>query len=522
MKATICFILSCLWPLITIAAPLPKTSPERNFDAFWQLFNRHYAHFESRHLDWHRQYQLFRPLVTPRTTDKELLALLNQMVAPLKDGHVVISTTGDLPASAKYAPFYQEFPNKQLQAQFHRVTLNNLQKQGFGPIIAFKNDPYQIGGYCRSKDYGYLQLNGFGGMPLAMFSQQLDELITAFEDVNGLIIDIRINGGGSPAYLGALVGRLIQGRQLVGFGRTRVSQPRHEYTPWSAYYVNPQGNKQLLKPTVLLTSGATISAGDHCALYLKELPYVKLIGENSNGMFSPMVGHTLPNGWQVALSNGQTVSARRVSYEGKGVPVDLAVTHHRSDTQQDLDVGLEKAFTFLQTHRDELAQHTRCYEQLALDFYATRLLPAKTYGDLTAYSTGLVEEDATLLAPFARTCHSLQGGTNPEGVQQRIQVEEAADSSFYQQNVKRRFYVRLPTGIRPRMPWLFGKRNARRLTLAHHISLGDKKYVRIHLHQGAGKGETVLVVLDQAGHVVEHCALRYDYNSSPFYHQFGD
>jgi hypothetical protein len=510
-------ILACICQAFVLATPLPKSSPERNFEAFWQIFDQHYAHFETRQLNWQQQYQRFRGQVTPTTTDAQLLAIFKAMVAPLKDGHVVMSPTGDLPASAQYSPFYQQFPTKALQAQFHQVTVDQLRSRGFGPLVPFQSTPYQIGGYCRSKDYGYLQLNGFGGMPLTTFSQQLDDMVRSFADVKGLILDIRINGGGSPAYLWALAGRLIQVKQLVGFARTRISKPKHEYSPWGAYYVSPKGEKQLLKPTVLLTSGATISAGDHCALYLKELPYVKLIGENSNGIFSPMLGKQLPNGWEVALSNGQMVSAKRVSYEGKGVPVDVAVIHHRSDMQQGIDPGLEKAFTFLQTHQDELAQQTRCYEQLALDFYAESLLPAKTYGDVTAYSTGLVEEDATLLAPFARRCYSLQGVTNLDGVQQRIQAEGVADSSFYQHNVKRRFYVHLPASIRSRMQWPFVKRNARRLTIAHHISLGEKKYVRIHLSQDGGKGETVLVVLDQAGRVVEHCALRYNYLSSQFY-----
>ncbi|GAB3901337.1 S41 family peptidase [Spirosoma agri] len=278
----------------------------------------------------------------------------------------------------------------------------------------------------------------------------------------------------------------------------------------------PEGKKQLLKPTVLLTSGATISAGD-CALYLKGLPYVKLLGERSNGIFSPMLGKRLPSGWQVALSNGQTVSAKRISYEAEGVPVDVAVTHHCGDLLKRLDPGLDEAFRFLSAHQAKLAQQTRCYEQLAFDFYVDSLLVTRTYDAVTAYSTGLVEEDATLLTPFVNACYSLRGMANENQVQQRIQAEQGADSSFYHQNIRRRFYVSLHPPVRSRMRWPFVRRNARRLTIAHHISLGDKKYVRIHLSQGAGKGETVLVVLDQAGRVVEHCAVTYNYLSSQFY-----
>ena len=517
MKLYLSLTLVLLLPIVALAKSLPDKNPEINFDRFWQIFDQYYAHFQTRQVDWQKQYQSFRPKVTSNTTDEELLSILNQMVAPLKDGHVAISPTGDLPASAKYAPFYQQFPTKQAQAQFHQMTLDNLHKQGFGPLTKFNSEPYQIGGYCRSKSVGYLQLNGFGGMPLEAFEKQLDEMVNEFADVKGLIIDIRINGGGSGAYLYALVGRLTQVRRLVGFGRTRVSKPSKEYTPWGAYYVSPHGEKQLIKPTVLLTSGATISAGDHCALYLKELPYVKSIGENSNGIFSPMLGKKLPNGWEISLSDGQTVSAKRINYEGKGVPVDVEVVHRYSDLARNVDPGLSEALTFLQANQPSLATQTLCYEQLALNFYADSLLANKTYGDITVYSTGIVEEDATLLAPFARKCYSLKSVYNSEGVQKRIDVEQAADSAFYRQNVKSRFYVALRKPISPKRHWPFGKRNARRLTIAHHITLGEKTYVRLHLSQGGWKGETVLVVLNQAGQIIEHCALTYNYLSGQFY-----
>ena len=195
----------------------------------------------------------------------------------------------------------------------------------------------------------------------------------------------------------------------------------------------------------------------------------------------------------------------------------LKLRHRHRDMEQGIDPGLSNALAYLQTSHTALATETLCYEQLALNFYADSLLVNKTYGDVTAYSTGLVEEDATLLAPFARKCYSLQSVYHTDGVQKRIEAEQVADSSFYHQNVQRRFYVALPEPIRPKKHWPFVKRNARRLTIAHHITLGEKIYVRLHLSRGGGKGETILVVFDQAGHAIEHCSLSYDYLSSQFY-----
>lgn len=506
-----------LWLMAAYVSASPKNDPERNFEVFWQLFNRYYAHFDGRGVDWQQQYKRFRPMVSSQTTDEQLLAIFNDMVAPLKDGHVVISPTGDLPASAKYSRFYQQFSTKELQRQFHQVTLRNLNKAGFGAFTPFQSAPYEIGGYCRSKDYGYLQVNGFGGMSLSQFTKQLDEMIVDFSDVKGLILDIRINGGGSPAFLYALVGRLTQVKRLVGYMRTRISKPYHEYSPWGAQYVPPQGEKQLIKPTILLTSGATISAGDHCALYLKEFPYVRLMGENTNGIFSPMLGKNLPNGWEISLSDGQTVDAKRLNYEGKGVPVDILALHHRDDMLRDADPVLAKAIRLLEIDQSRLNSQTICYEQIALDFFTDSLLNKKIVGEMAPYSTGLVEEDATLLAPFASKCYSLKGVYTSDDVQGRIKAEQVADSTFYQQNVKNRFYVNLQPSLKRKKRWPFSKRNNRRLTVAHHITINHKQYVRLHLSQGGWKGETILIVMDSKGNAVEHCALTYNYLSSQFY-----
>ncbi|CCG98398.1 hypothetical protein FAES_0386 [Fibrella aestuarina BUZ 2] len=512
MKVTLPLLILLASPLIGWTQSANRKSPERNFEAFWGLFNQHYAHFETRGVDWHQQYQRYRPQVDARTDDSTLLDIMKQVVAPLRDGHVVISPTGDLPASAKYSRFLKEYPTKEQQRQFQQVTLAYLQKQGFGAFTRFRSEPYQLGGYCRSDRYGYLQVNGFGGMPLNEFARQLDEMVVAFADVEGVLLDIRVNGGGAPAYLDALTSRLTQVRRLVGYGRTRWHKPHAEYSPWSAYYLHPAPGPKLIKPTLLLTSGATISAGDHCALYLKQLPYVRLVGENTNGIFSPMWGATLPNGWELALSNGQSVDPRRVSYEGRGVPVDLPVEHRREDTERSLDIGIQKALSYLDEQATELKTETICYEQLALDFYADSLLTKQTYGRVTPYSTGLVEEDATLLAPFADKCASLQAvyGAVPR-LQARIEAEQGADARFYRQNLQHRLYVQVRRPLRTSMQWPFVKRNARRLTLSYHLTIGDKQYVRIHLIQGAGKGQSILVVLNEAGQVVEHCFLTYDY-----------
>ena len=55
------------------------------------------------------------------------------------------------------------------------------------------------------------------------------------------------------------------------------------------------------------------------------------------------------------------------------------------------------------------------------------------------------------------------------------------------------------------------------MTVAHHITVGKLNYVRLSMSEGGWKGQTILVVVNQAGHVVEHWALSYNYLSGQFY-----
>ncbi len=322
------------------------SKPEKNFEAFWRTFQENYAHFQTRQVDWQAQYDKFRPLVTASTPDDTLFAVLNRMVEPLRDGHVVISRTGDLPASAKYSRFHQAFPTKEAVAQLRAVTAKTAEALGFRDYVKFNSKHYQIGGYAFSGQYGYLQLNGFGGLPLKEFEKQLDGLLSGCKDKKALIIDLRINGGGSGDYVAALVSRLIGEKLLASYGQRKVGSGPADFTPLNAYYIEPNPN-HFTKPIILLTSGASISAADHFAMNMKGLPYVTLMGENTAGMFSSMMGKKLPNGWQYSLSHEKVLSRDQVCYEGTGVPVDIQAANTPQDVATGKDPVLIKAVEYL-------------------------------------------------------------------------------------------------------------------------------------------------------------------------------
>ena len=62
--------------------------PEKNFEALWRTFHRRYPFFAVRNVDWNRQYEIFRPQVSAKTSDKQLFNIFCRMLEPLNDGHV--------------------------------------------------------------------------------------------------------------------------------------------------------------------------------------------------------------------------------------------------------------------------------------------------------------------------------------------------------------------------------------------------------------------------------------------------
>lgn len=97
----------------------------------------------------------------------------------------------------------------------------------------------------------------------------------------------------------------------------------------------------------MLTNGSSISAADHLALNLKGLLYVTLLGENTAGPFSSMLGKKLPNGWRYSLSNEKVLSRDQACYKGVGVPVDVRVANSAQDLTTGRDPVLTKAVEYL-------------------------------------------------------------------------------------------------------------------------------------------------------------------------------
>ena len=173
-----------------------------------------------------------------------------------------------------------------------------------------------------------------------------------------MIIDVRINGGGSDAWGLAIASRLTA-TPYVAYAKQARLDPKHRGS-WTAPQpseVRPSSRASFHGPVVELIGIHSVSAAEtFTQALLKRTPKVTRIGENTQGVFSDVLGRRLPNGWTFGLPNERFVTDGK-TYDGSGIAPDIAVpVFPRADLDGRRDGALEKALELLDVRRTSSPQ----------------------------------------------------------------------------------------------------------------------------------------------------------------------
>jgi C-terminal processing protease CtpA/Prc len=130
---------------------------------------------------------------------------------------------------------------------------------------------------------------------LTALESALDEI---FSDPNlkALVIDVRINFGGEDPYGLAIASRLAT-RSYVAYMKMTRADPvdRNKWSTGDLSVVRPSSRPSCHGPVVELTGPLTISAGETFTQALMgRRPRVLRIGENTQGVFSDVLGRNCP------------------------------------------------------------------------------------------------------------------------------------------------------------------------------------------------------------------------------------
>lgn len=146
-----------------------------------------------------------------------------------------------------------------------------------------------------------------------------DAALALVANADAVIIDLRNNGGGSPAMVGYLVSAFTKPDADI-YNTFHDRQGTQTEKP-DQFYAKPR----LDTPLFILTSGRTGSAGESMPYTLQAAKRATIVGEATGGAANP--GGTVPvaGGYRVFISAGSPINPiTKANWEGKGVQPDVA------------------------------------------------------------------------------------------------------------------------------------------------------------------------------------------------------
>ncbi|MFU8842896.1 MAG: S41 family peptidase [Bacteroidales bacterium] len=303
--------------------------PVTNFEYLWKTVDEKYSFFEYKGIDWDQVYNSYRPLITPDLNRAQLFSVLKNMLNELKDGHVNLSASFDVSRYDFKFNAPENFNFRLLQDHYigwnYRIT---------GPLIntIIVRDDRKI---------GYIRYASFSQ---TVQSADIDFVIAHLWNTDGIILDMRSNGGGTVNNIYRLGGRFADEERFI-YSSILKNGPGHEdFSEPANVNMDPLGARQYTRPVMLLTNRGCYSATSFFALAMKAFPHVTQVGDTTGGGLGAPAGFELPNGWGFRFSVSRTFSPQGDNWEN-GVPPDVTVwmdpVHELNGTDDIMEKAIE-------------------------------------------------------------------------------------------------------------------------------------------------------------------------------------
>lgn len=329
------FVLGLITTLFSACLEEPEpfaNTKEGNFQALWHIVDTRYCYLDYKQVNWDSVYVVYHQQLDAVTNDVALFDVFASMLNTLKDGHVNLYSTFD---RSRYWSWFQDYPSN-----FDNDLL--------------LSDRYLGKNYRMAGGFNYTLLDGgkVGYMYYGSFSDAFSDahvscIFQAFATCDGLIVDVRNNGGGSLDLAEKLTSYFLQEKTLTGYmshktgdGHTAFSKPVAVYTQAA------DSNLRWKKPVVVLANRHSYSATNAFVSRMKLAPTAIIMGDRTGGGGGMPLSNELPNGWMVRFSACPMFDANMQHTEW-GLDPDIAVRLDSTDQANGFDTLIETAIDWI-------------------------------------------------------------------------------------------------------------------------------------------------------------------------------
>lgn len=319
---------------------IQQNDPKFLFDLFWLTLKENYAFAKERQLDWEQIYKDYSPKISAQTSSAELFKLMGEIVTLTKDQHTkIISTEGKtiqysgVPTASllkeifdqqKDIKDFNEYINLFFKTNYDNISTGLLKNKG----KKCANGKIEWGDL--TPEIGYIHIHSLTGFAANSLPRKqhvdtlnyyMSDIMKSLENKSAIIVDVSFNFGGYDA-AGLTIASYFTNKPVKVY--TKYGFQQGVFHKGSEFTIFPSDAYHFTKPVYVLTTDISRSAAETFLMQMKALPHVKIVGTNSLGIISDMLGKTI-GGFYLTLSNEKYVTPKGETFEARGVDVDIKI-----------------------------------------------------------------------------------------------------------------------------------------------------------------------------------------------------
>lgn len=330
-KIYISFLFSLLFLTSCFDEDNYSNSKRDNFELLWKTLDEKYCFFEYKDIDWNEVHTRYSDRIVESMPQESFFDLMGEMLAELQDGHVNLIASHNM---SRYWKWFEDYPEN-----FD----SKIQKNYLGT-------DYYIASGIKYKiledNIGYIY---YGSFSSGIGEGNLDQVISRLSICNGIIIDIRDNGGGLLTNVDKIAGRFFEDETLVGYIMHKKGPTHNSFSAPYARTVKSSDRLRYSKNVVILTNRKCYSAANDFVNAMSYAPKATIIGDRTGGGSGLPFSSELPNGWALRFSTSPMLNAEKEQIEF-GIDPDIKVDMTKEDMERGIDTIIEAARDFLNSN----------------------------------------------------------------------------------------------------------------------------------------------------------------------------